>query len=254
MTRDTPNPPLIAGIDGCPAGWIAVIHPLNQPEHATWHIFETFAALLKHTTTFAAIAVDMPIGLPETATPGGREADRMARAVLGDRQSSVFAVPARATVNCHDYRLACETNLAHSDPPRKVAKQTFYLFLKIREIDALITPALQQRLVECHPEVAFWAINGKQPLIEPKKRKSAPYPPGLDLRRALLAGVGYHTELLSGPECPRRLAASDDLLDACATAWTANRLASGPSSTGTTERFPPVPQLDSRGRRMEIVY
>lgn len=249
MTGQSTKAPLVAGVDGCPAGWIAVIYPLNQPQDATWHIFQNFAALLTHTSSFTAVAVDMPVGLPDIATPGGRDADRLARAVLGDRQSSVFAVPARASINCNDYGTACETNLAHSDPPRKIAKQTFHLFPKIREIDACMTPALQDRLVECRPEVAFWALNRMQPLTEPKKRKSVPYLPGLELRRALLENVGFCAAFLAGPDCPRRLAAPDDLLDACATAWTANRFACGQS-----QRFPPAPPLDSNGLRMEIVY
>ena len=239
----------VAGADGCPAGWIAVFYPVGQPEAAEWRIFPSFADLLAFTEAFAAIAVDMPIGLPDIATTGGRAADRLARSVLGARQSSVFAVPARATIACTDYRAACATNLAHSDPPRKVAKQMFYLFDKIREIDAAMTPALQDRVVECHPEVAFWAINGRTALGEPKKRKSSPYPPGLDLRRNLLGRVGYAADFLAGPDCRRREAAPDDLLDACATAWTANRLANG-----TAERFPAKPARDSRGLRMEIVF
>ncbi len=248
MTANAPQI-WVAGADGCPAGWIAVYHPVNDPAAAASRIFATFADLLAFTEGFAAVAIDMPIGLPDVATPGGRDADRMARAVLGARQSSVFAVPARATLACIDYRDACDTNLRHSDPPRKVAKQMFYLFAKIREIDAAMTPARQAHIVECHPEVAFWAINGNVALDEPKKRKSSTYPPGLDLRRRLLRTAGYSRAFLNGPDCRRRDAAPDDLLDACATAWTANRVA-----TGAAERFPAAPTLDGRGLRMEIVY
>jgi len=239
----------IAGADGCPAGWIAVYHPVDQPYAARWRIFATFEELHAFAENFAAVAVDMPIGLPDIATPGGRDSDRQARAVLGARQSSVFAVPARATIACTDYRDACDTNLKHSDPPRKIAKQMFYLFPKIREIDAVMSPVLQDVIIECHPEVAFWALNGKTALSEPKKRKSSPYPPGLDLRRKLLRGAGYTAKLLTGPDCLRRHAAPDDLLDACATAWTANRHA-----VGNSEHFPDDPPRDGQGLRMEIVY
>jgi predicted RNase H-like nuclease len=240
---------IVAGADGCPAGWITVYHPRGRPDAAAWRIFPTFEELLAFAETFEAVAVDMPIGLPDVATTGGREADRLARSVLGARQSSVFAVPARATIACTDYAHACATNLLNSDPPRKVAKQMFYLFAKIREIDERMTPTLQQRVVECHPEVAFWALNGEQALAEPKKVKSRPFPAGLDLRRDLLSRVGYAVDFLAGPDCPRSRAAPDDLLDACATAWSANRLA-----LGAAARFPDNPPRDSRGLRMEIVY
>ncbi|MBU2533390.1 MAG: DUF429 domain-containing protein, partial [Alphaproteobacteria bacterium] len=223
----------VAGADGCPGGWIAVYHPVDRPNEAASRLFSTFAEFLNFAQWFAAIAVDIPIGLPDVAAPGGRAADRKARAVLGARRSSVFAVPARAAIACTDYFAACKAALAHSDPPRKVAKQTFHLFPKIREVDQALTPELQERLVECHPEVAFWAMNSERPLTEPKKAKSAPYAPGLELRRQLLAAHGYDPNFLAGTPYLRRHVAPDDFLDACATAWTANRLTGGKS-----RRFP----------------
>ena len=80
----------------------------------------------------AVIAVDMPIGFPEGS---GRAAEREARSRLGQRQSSVFSVPSRDAVMCEDYRDACAANLRNSDPSRKVAKQVFHIFPKMREID-----------------------------------------------------------------------------------------------------------------------
>lgn len=239
----------IAGADGCPGGWIIVSHPVDEPAASTWHVAATFAELVAFTSGYAAVAIDMPIGLPDIAVPGGRTADRAARAVLGARQSSVFALPSRTAIACTDYRDACDTALKSSDPPRKVAKQTFHLFPKIREVDALMTPSLQSRIVECHPEVAFWAMNDREPLTEPKKVKSRPHPPGLDFRRALLTSQGFKSSFLEEPDCPRRIAGPDDLLDACATAWTANRLA-----TGQALRLPDQPELDANQLRMEIVY
>lgn len=239
----------VAGVDGCPVGWIVVSYPLDQPDRARCKIYSTFRELLEDATDLAAIAVDIPIGLPEVGEYGGRDPDRAARAVLGERRSSVFSVPARAAIACHDYAAACDTALSNSDPPRKVAKQTFNLFPKIRELDALMTPELQDWIVECHPEVAFWAINGETPLEEPKKVKSRPYPPGLALRRRLLEGQGFDPAFLRGPAVAARLAGPDDLLDACAAAWTASRVAAGRAA-----RLPADPPRDTRGLRMEIVY
>ncbi len=48
---------------------------------------------------------------------------------------------------------------------------------------------------------------------------------------------------------PSRVAAPDDLLDACAAAWTAGRVAKG-----AAERLPETPPTDARGLRMEIVF
>jgi len=241
--------PWIAGADGCPGGWIVVFHPLGRPDLARCEIVPRFADLLDISPPLAAIAVDMPIGLPETAEVGGRAADREARARLGDRQSSVFAIPARAAIACTDYREACTAARTHSDPPRAVAKQTFNLFPKIREIDAVMTQDRQDWIVECHPEVVFWALNGRRPLAEPKKVKSRPHRPGLDLRRRLLTNQGFTPQFVEGSGAPAHLAGPDDLLDACAAAWTASRVASH-----SAERLPPDPPRDPRGLRMEIVF
>ena len=239
----------VAGADGCPGGWIVVAHPRDQPGLATCQIFPTFAELVRALSHCAAIAIDIPIGLPDSVTTGGRTADREARAVLGARQSSIFAVPARPAVSCADYRDACAAALAHSDPPRMVSKQAFNLFPKIREVDDHMTPDLQARVIECHPEVAFWAMNDRQPLSQPKKVKSRPFDSGLELRRQLLLQQGYNPAFLAGPDCLRRIAAPDDFLDACAAAWTASRVAAGIAG-----RFPINPPTDKRGLRMEITF
>jgi predicted RNase H-like nuclease len=193
------------------------------------------------------IAVDIPIGLPEQTGIGGRLPDIAARKVLGQRQSAVFAVPSRAAIMQEDYRQACEKALATSDPPRKVSKQAFNLFPRIREVDSLMTPGLQNRVVECHPEVAFWAMNDKQPLELAKKVKSRPNEPGLAYRRGLLERHGFPAGFLADTAFPRSAAGPDDFLDACACAWTAARVLAGTSDT-----FPANPPLDPRGLRQEI--
>lgn len=228
----------VIGVDGCPGGWIAV----RWGETLSHHLCRTFAEVLAMAAD--VIAVDMPIGFPPLS---GREAEREVRAKLGERQSSVFSVPSRAAVMCHDYREACAANLAHSDPPKKVAKQIFHIFPKMREIDAALTPTLQSRVFEVHPELAFWAMNGEQPLSLPKKVKGRPNPPGLDMRKSLLRAAGFPLGKL--PAASYRLSdvGADDLLDACACAWSAGRILAG-----TSRRFPAQPPRDGRGLRMEI--
>ncbi|MDX2290330.1 MAG: DUF429 domain-containing protein [Hyphomicrobiaceae bacterium] len=238
---------LVAGVDGCRGGWIVALRPLAAPERAEVRMVPTFADVLAIRPEPEVIAVDMPIGLPQAGSLGGRPCDVAARAGLGGRQSAVFAVPARAAVMCVDYGEACRVALVNSQPPRKVSKQTFNLFAKIREVDALLTPELQTRIVECHPEVAFWALNGRRELTTPKKVKSKPFEPGLAQRRALLAAAGYDRALLDA--CPFRVsvAGPDDLLDAFACSWTAARIVRNEAIC-----FPAAPDCDARGLRMEI--
>ncbi len=228
----------VIGADGCPGGWIVV----RWGETLSHQLCRSFAEVVALEAD--VIAVDMPIGLPDLS---GREAEREVRAKLGERQSSVFSVPSRAAVMCADYRAACSANLEHSDPPKKVAKQIFHIFPKMREVDALMTPALQSRIFEVHPELAFWAMNGERPLALPKKVKGRPHPPGLDLRRALLEAAGFPLATLPTASYRAADVGADDLLDACACAWSARRLREGRAS-----RFPAIPPTNSRGLRMAI--
>lgn len=237
----------IVGVDGCRGGWLAVACPLGQFDHAETAMFPTFAGLKDAFIDALAIAVDIPIGLPERVGVGGRVCDAAARAVLGLRQSAVFSVPARAAVYAPDYPAACEAALARSDPPRKVSKQCFNLFQKIREVDHAIDAVDQSRIFECHPEVAFWVLNGCQPLATPKKVKSKPHPEGLAARELLLRAAGFTPAFLSGFTPKAAIAGADDFLDACACLTGAARFATGQAHT-----FPPAPPRDARGLEIAI--
>lgn len=237
----------VAGVDGCRGGWLVVLRYLSAPAQCRSFITDDFSTVLTLPENPAVIAVDMPIGLPEVSGPGGRICDNEARATLGTRRSALFAVPARDAVQQTDYQSACLVASRRSDPPRKVSKQCFNLFPKIRQLDALLSPRLQARVVECHPEVAFWALNGEQPMAWPKKIESRPHQPGLDARRRLLEHAGFPPGILWETSIRRSKAGLDDVLDACACAWTAGRI-----STGAARRFPAQPPLDARGLRMEI--
>jgi predicted RNase H-like nuclease len=228
----------VIGVDGCPAGWIAVFWGVTI-EH---RLYTSFADILA--TDAAIIAVDMPIGLPLLS---GRAAEVAARKVLGDRQSSVFSIPSRAAVACTDYAEACAVNLKHSDPPKKISKQSFNLFPKIREIDAVITPDMQTRVHEAHPEVAFWMMNSKKPVPLAKKVKSQNHMPGLDLRRDLLRTAGFPIDTLPPANYPKSAVGADDIIDACACAWVARRI-----SRGEHLSFPENPPRDERGLAMCI--
>lgn len=237
---------LVAGLDGCKGGWVCVL--LDGKNGAPLDSFIVAnAAQIFDRPDIDHIAIDIPIGIPDFVPPGGRGCDSALRRHLGGRQSAVFAVPARAALAETDYWRACDAAYLNSDPPRKFSKQCFHIFQKIREIDALMTPAMQERIHECHPEGAFWAMNGEQALSEPKKVKSRPYPPGLSLRRDLLRQAGFPPAYLEAHQFRPSQAGPDDVLDACACAWTARRIL-----RGEARRFPDAPFVDPKGLRMEI--
>ena len=235
----------IMGIDGCRGGWVATVRPLaGGPAE---RIVSPALAPLLGLPDLAAIAIDMPIGLPERIGPEGRGPEKALRPWLGQRQSSVFSVPARSAVYAADYQDANRCSLETSDPPRKVSKQCFFLFPKIRELDTLLRhePDLAARVHECHPEGAFMAMNGMKPLAEPKKTKGQVYAPGLAERIRLLTGVaGFDAAFL---ENAPRGAGRDDVLDSAACAWSAARIARGEALP-----FPQNYGLDPHGLRIVI--
>lgn len=246
----------VAGADGCRGGWAVVI--VEPDGTARAERVTRLAELFDRPASPDIIAVDMPIGLPERIEAKGRAPERLVRPLLGQRQSSVFSIPSRAAVyasvdeavrELERYPHACAKARATSTPPRAVAKQGFAIFPKIIEIDRWLrdNPALLPRVHECHPEVSFWAMNGRIPLDTPKKVKNAPHRPGLVLRRGLLERAGFPP----GPLAPLRAreigVGEDDLIDACAAAWTAGRLARGEAVS-----FPSPPERDAHGLPIAI--
>ena len=237
----------VAGVDGCPAGWIACLLDEGDPARAEIRLFQRIADLTAGNDRPLTTAIDMPIGLPDRIGSGGRGPERLVRPLLGERQSSVFSIPSRAAIFAGEglddregYGAACRTALATSDPPRKVSKQGFHLFPKIRELDRALTPEGAPHVFESHPEVAFMALNGGRAMSLPKKVKNRPNPPGLDERRDLLVSLGFSRAVVAGP--PPRGAGPDDLLDACVLALVAARIARGEARV-----WPETPERDGRG-------
>jgi len=217
---------VLAGVDGCPGGWIAVA---GEGGSLRAEVFGSFAALTASLPGEAIIAVDMPIGLPER---GVRSAERAARAHLGERQSSLFSIPPRAAVYAGDYRESCSLSLERTDPPRKVSRQAFGLFPKICELDTLL---------RSHAALAA----GMNSMSLPKKIKGRVNPEGLAERRALLQRCGLPEDFLKSP-VPRG-AKEDDFLDACAMYLVARRHA-----RGEARPYPDHVERDDFGLRMAI--
>ncbi|MAY62705.1 MAG: hypothetical protein CML29_10875 [Rhizobiales bacterium] len=235
FASDTP----ICGVDGCRAGWVAVHGTLAEPRIS---VFYDFAGLIAGLEPGTIVAVDMPIGLPARVTGGGRGPEQAIRPFLGQRQSSVFSIPARSAVEATDYRAACEASLATSDPPRKVSKQAFHLFPKILEIDSCLRAdeELRARVIECHPEFSFCVLNRMRPMETPKKIKGRVNPEGIAERVALLTSLGFTADFFRNP-APRGVAA-DDRLDAAVNLMIAAR-----HRDGQTRTWPEVPGRDIYG-------
>jgi predicted RNase H-like nuclease len=249
LVRDTMarmNEPWLAGVDGCPAGWVAAFVRAAAKEVRV-RVVPHFADVVNAPEAPGIIAVDVPIGLPERIGPGGRGPEAAVRPLLGARQSSVFSVPSRAAIHAQSFGEACRIGMETSQPPRKISKQLFMIAPKIRDVDRLLREdsALASKVFEVHPEVAFWRLNGNRALDQPKKIKGSPYAPGLALRRGLLIEAGFPRGCVEA--APPKGAGADDLLDALACAAIARRI-----DAGTAEPFPASPQRDAFGLRIAI--
>lgn len=228
----------VVGVDGCRAGWVAAVLDTGSNRLA-FQVFRRVDALFRAFEDAACIAIDIPIGL----TDGPRECDVLARKFIGSRAPSVFPAPCRAVLSAPTYAFARAASLRATG--KSLSAQTFAIVPKIREVDELMTPALQARVHEVHPEVCFAGLTGK-PMDFPKRDSS-----GFEERRAALLRA------LPGIELPARgLAArfvagagADDLLDATVAAWSAARAAAGTALT-----LPADPPRDATGLRMEMVY
>lgn len=230
----------IAGVDGCPGGWFRVCRERSN-DTLRFDLVGNVADLLDDPYP-TIVAIDMPIGLPER---GDRVCDREARKLLGPRRSSVFPVPPRSVLASRSYEAACRR--AERVDGRRITRQAWHLLPKIRALDALLQASEDARSIfhEAHPELCFRAWNDGHAMSAPKRQAD-----GRAQRRALVdAWLGAEVRGAARAASPRRELADDDILDAIAALWTANRIADGAACT-----LPSPPPQDQSGLPMRIVY
>ena len=185
----------VAGVDACPIGWVAV--ELIDHRFNTALSRPTFTGVMAALQEAAILAVDIPIGLPDS---GRRAADQLARNFVGVRRSSVFFTPSRQLLE------------GPWSAGLGISKQAHGLGSRILEVEA----AMDDHVYEVHPEVSFRAM--KQAELRFSKLSWN----GLAERRSLLAHQGIVLPEKFG-EVVGALP-PDDLLDAAAAAWTAHRI------------------------------
>jgi predicted RNase H-like nuclease len=181
----------------------------------------------------AAAVIDIPIGL---AAAGPRDCDRAARRLLGPRRSSVFPAPVRAVLDATSYAEACAVSRERSG--KGVSKQLYNILAKIREVDAVLSPRLQEQLFEACPELSFTVMSGGAPMLYNKRTAEG----RAERVAALASSLGDVTALV---DAPPKGATSDDVFDALALAWTGRR-----ALTDSCLRL--GGEVDETGLRMEI--
>jgi len=240
----------VTGVDACRGGWVAV--SLDGPEDAGGtdgvdgvagssllrvemvRVHETLAGVLDGHGS-RVIGIDMPLGLTES---GWREADRVARGLLGPRRSSVFAIPPRAVWEQASYQAASQR--CRELTGQGLSIQAWGLRARLLEADRF-RASCGFPLYEVHPELAFCVLAGA-PLAHGKHTAA-----GREQRRELLSRAGIALPLISRARIPR--APVTDTMDAAAVACSAWRI-----GTGRAVVIPARPQPDDRGLPIAIRY
>lgn len=232
----------IAGVDGCPAGWFRVSRE-TESGRLEFQLLQDATSLLDTEPCPTIMAIDMPIGLPEN---GPRLCDREARRYLGrPRASSVFPAPLRAALSAESHHEA--SRIATSINGKGVPVQAWGIYRKVREVDELMRSNQRARGVirEVHPEICFWAWAGRSPMANNKSKA-----PGRTERLALVEDwLGSDILQRARGGLSRRQLADDDILDACAALWTANRILGG-----IAETLPTSPPFDAFQLPMQMVF
>ncbi|WP_224393006.1 DUF429 domain-containing protein [Pseudonocardia sp. ICBG1293] len=202
----------ISGVDGVPGGWVVcVLHGSGRTREVTWTVVPDAAAVLTATAGCDVVGVDIPLSVPTGARR--REAEIVASARLGRARSSLFPTPPAAVLDAGSYADAC--TVAQGVTGKKISLQTWYIVPKIREFQQVRLPS---SVVEAHPELTFRTM---APSCGFASKKTAR---GAGQRIAALAEWVSPTAALGDLPAAARL---DDVLDALACAWTAERVARG---------------------------
>lgn len=207
---------MISGLDGCRGGWFAVTKDVDSG-NVSWGVFATIEMFIQSQPALQVVAIDIPVGLSER---GPRACDIEARHILGkDRGSSVFSAPIRSMLVANSYREACD--IGFQIEKRKLTYQTWNIMPKIREVDTQLQKdhKLREKLYEVHPEVSFFFLGGKRRLSYGKKGL-----PGQEERLQLLEPFFGNWLQAALSERQRPVCAIDDILDAFAVLWTAERI------------------------------
>jgi predicted RNase H-like nuclease len=175
--------------------------------------------------------IDIPIGLPKS---GFRVCDTEARVKVS---FSVFCGARRGMWNFSNMSAANEYYWRTEGERKGISCQLWNLRDKIKEVDAFITPAKQEKLCETHPELVFWGLNGQRSLGGKKTET------GRQQRIAILKNRGFSKieqwlNLRFNTGIGR-----DDLIDACVCAIAAR---------DATQKL--GGDTDARGLRMEMHY
>ena len=232
---------VVLGVDGCKAGWF---YFREDQQGLSYGIAASFGELAASLPDHSRVFIDIPIGLIDRGE-NGRACDSDARRLLGPRRSSIFSPPCRAVLKASTYDEA--RIISQQSIGKKLSKQSFFITPKIREVDEFLLQGNRKITVrEVHPELAFWALNGRQAMQYNKKLQA-----GFDERLALLKLFIADADSLINAvmqHYARKDVLRDDIVDAMVC------LVVSRTSDEALQTVPAVVPNDSMGLAMEIVF
>lgn len=230
----------LLGLDGCKNSSWVVAEADSSFTSIRFSVTANLTPVVGAATDSSAVAVaDVPIGLSHEDRP----CDKAARTLLGKCASRVFRPPCREALTAATFEQANEVNKRLCGVG--LSQQAFNIRERIKAVDDLITPALQQQIREGHPEVVFANLNGGTPIVESKNSRE-----GADRRLRILAacGVPQFDPVAERARLGKNVVDVDDIIDAVAMLLTAKHVSertavSLPEGEGTR---------DHRGLLMEM--
>src|SRR4051794_19545071 len=219
----------VLGVDGHKGGWGAA---RLEGRSGGLSVLPDVRAVLA-VPDVEVIGIDMPIGLSDD---GARACDLEARPRLGKAHSSVFPAPVRRVLAASSYAEACTVSIHASG--KSLSRQTFAIVPAIKSLDDALGDPPDPRVHEVHPEVSFRRLDGR--VADPKRSASGHAQRLRALERVMDVSDGLAASPLRLPLI--------DALDACAAAWSAQRIADGAAEWVGDDR------LDARGRPMRIHF
>jgi predicted RNase H-like nuclease len=235
---------MILGIDGANGGWL--VAEREGEKDCEFEYYPSFFSVWKNYALEAdekpdRILVDIPIGLRNDGEPRRCDTEARKRA----RSSTVFPTPSRPAVYESTYEGAKETNERVTDGKTSLNTQTWSIAPLIREADEILDEYGGVRGVvrESHPEVCFWALNGRE-TVESKKDTQD----GFEERVGILEDHEREAEEIVGnavDKYSKSGVSRDDIVDAFALAVTAQ---------GELDTLPDDPPTDGRALPMEMMF
>ena len=192
------------GLDGCRGGWI--VAKIDEAGKLS-HIFLSSLDDLPFALPNLAL-IDIPLAFAEQSY---RHCEIAAQKLLGaKKRASVFLTPHRSAVYASDYKEANQLNRLYLG--KGLSKQSWNICNKIKEAALFLTNRSDFPLFEAHPELCFYFLNNRTPLLS--KKSSAE---GAADRLEIIAKYDFdYLQVINNTmkDTKRKVVKLDDIIDA----------------------------------------